>query len=124
MCLSSEFSGQKAELSGCLFPLEGCLLGHSVVVAVVDDWGVGGVLLKLTHIRPWVLPDPGGGGVGWICRSFHGQLIFKMGLWSGQREVSEKYWPVRRRSGNGYPPLPVVSSGYEGYALLGNQKHD
>lgn len=86
--------------------------------------GGGGVLLKLTHIRPWVLPDPGGGGVGWICRSFHGQLIFKMGLWSGQREVSEKYWPVRRRSGNGYPPLPVVSSGYEGYALLGNQKHD
>lgn len=63
--------------------------------------GAGGLLLKLTHIsllRPWVLPGPGG-GVGWICRSFHGPLIFKMGLWSGQSEVSEKYWPVRQRMG-------------------------
>ena len=75
----------------------------------------GGLLHKLTHIsllRPWVLPAPSG-SAGWICRSFHGPLIFKMGLWSGQREVSEKYWPVRERTGSSYQRLPTVTNGYQ-----------
>lgn len=28
VCVPPQFSGQKAELSGCLFPAEGRLLGH------------------------------------------------------------------------------------------------
>lgn len=85
------------------------------VLVVVEEVGWGGLLHKLTHIsplRPWVLPAPSG-SVGWICRSFHGPLIFKMGLCSGQREVSEKYWPVRERTGSGYQRLPAVTSGYQ-----------
>lgn len=40
------------------------------------------------------------GSVGWICRSFHRPLIFKMGLWSEQREVYDKYQPLGQgRSG-------------------------
>ncbi len=74
-----------------------------------------GLLLKLTHIlllRPWVLLAPGG-DVGWICRSFHGPLIFKMGLWSGQSEVSEKYCLDRKRTGSDYPRFLVVTSSYK-----------
>lgn len=57
-----------------------------------------------------MLPGLGVGGVGWICRSFHGPLIFKMSLWSGQSEVSEKYWPVRERTvTSGYQRLPTVT---------------
>lgn len=81
----------------------------------MEEVGWGGLLHKLTHIsplRPWVLPAPSG-SVGWICRSFHGPLIFKMGLCSGQREVSEKYWPVRERTGSGYQRLPADTNGYQ-----------
>lgn len=75
------------------------------VVVVVDE---GRLPLKLTHIRPWVLPDRSGGGVGWICRSFRGPLIFRMGFWSGQSEGSEKYSPVRQRTGSSYQWLRTV----------------
>lgn len=114
--LSEDCSGLKAVLSGCLFPLEGFVLGQSWVLKEGGGGGGGGgLLLKLTHIlllRPWVLPAPGG-DVGWICRSFHGPLIFKMGLWSGQSEVNEKYWPVRERMGSHYQRFLVVTNGYK-----------
>lgn len=73
---------------------------------------VGGLPLKLTPIsflRPWVLLAPGGSSVGWICRSFHGPLIFKMGLWSGQWEVSRKYRPDREHLESGYQRLPMAT---------------
>lgn len=120
------FLDRKLSCTG-LFPLEGCSLGPSWLLkqggagggagggGVGGGGGWGGLLHKLTHIsplRPWVLPAPSG-SVGWICRSFHGPLIFKMGLCSGQREVSEKYWPVRERTGSGYQRLPTDTSGYQ-----------